>query len=474
MELPQASQDPSPSDDKSKSKSRTGPESMAEWLVRPQRWSLPFLFVLILSVASTCSFLIHTLTVLYVAPRVEYAYSLRSNFHLAHGFYPRLLFLTEPWEPQRSWFASRRMIEPLFPRVKPSPQVFFQERYDPQCIPKADWHQASFPNCNSIHEINLLSAAEINEEEEQLHVLGEGWFRTTWQLTAHNASVVLKTLRIERDFLQEYYELHRRDALTMERLTWSDFVVNVYGYCGQSALNELADFPYQGIKDLETFDRRLRGRYTPTVYKVKLQLAASVAQGLADIHAIDGADQGATMVHYDINPRNIALFAQGRPKINDFNIAELLRYNPATNKTCGFPNRMHQPWWRAPEEVSLTRGTVLVDEKVDIYALGGVLFHILTTHSPRGKMKPEFQETVRAAVEQGMAPTIPPPFDTEQNVVTVAFRKAMARCFEKDPVKRASAQEIVEILLDALMAFLDSGGNLEPVVDGKPATATKM
>jgi hypothetical protein len=29
-------------------------------------------------------------------------------------------------------------------------------------------------------------------------------------------SVVLKILRLERDFLPEYFELHRRDALAME------------------------------------------------------------------------------------------------------------------------------------------------------------------------------------------------------------------------------------------------------------------
>ena len=41
-------------------------------------------------------------------------------------------------------------------------------------------------------------------------------------------SVVLKTLRLEREYKREYYELHRRDALAMERLTYSPFVVNVH------------------------------------------------------------------------------------------------------------------------------------------------------------------------------------------------------------------------------------------------------
>lgn len=60
-----------------------------------------------------------------------------------------------------------------------------------------------------------------------------------------------KTLRLEREFKPEYYELHRRDAVAMERLTRSPFVVNVFGMCGNSALNELADFPYPGVQSLE-------------------------------------------------------------------------------------------------------------------------------------------------------------------------------------------------------------------------------
>lgn len=55
--------------------------------------------------------------------------------------------------------------------------------------------------------------------------------------------------RLERDFLPEYYELHRRDAVAMERLTSSPYVMDVFGYCGQSALTELA-FSENGMNNL--------------------------------------------------------------------------------------------------------------------------------------------------------------------------------------------------------------------------------
>jgi serine/threonine protein kinase len=322
---------------------------------------------------------------------------------------------------------------------------FTTERTD-GCLPMSEWQVKSFPNCNSFHETDFGRSVRDGE----LSVLGRGWFRTTWQYGPPGAPIplVLKTLRMEREFLPEYYELHRRDATAMERLTWSEFVVDIYGYCAQSVVNEMADFPSPDVRDLEKLNRRLRRKKGPEIDKIKLQLAASVAQGVTDIHSIDGPGR-ATMVHYDLNPRNIALFSGARPKINDFNIAEFLTYDPATNATCGFENRMHQPWWRAPEEVDPNR-TVLLDEKVDAYALCNILFSIYTTHAPRGKMKDYRMEGVRELVAAGIPPDLPPPYNETKTSITDVFTKIFSRCYAKDPKERASSQEITDILVNAI------------------------
>lgn len=326
---------------------------------------------------------------------------------------------------------------------------------DDGCVPAADWQTKSFPNCNIVHEYDLRSAGtnvgtknNHVDFEETISFLGQGWFRHAWKLQlAHNESIVLKTLRLERDFLEEYYELHRRDAVAMERLTHSAFVMNVYGFCGQSALNELADFPH-GLNSLEKFDRNLRSYDGPEILLLKLQVASSVALGVAHLHEID-SDKFATMVHYDLNPRNVAIVKSGMPKLNDFNIAEFLRINPETNKTCGFPSRLHEPWWRAPEEVEIGANNTL-DEKVDVYALGNLLFHILTTASPRGKMKIERMEETRQLVYKGVRPILPHEYAISKNKVVKAFRKAMDMCFEVNPMKRGSARQVAVILMKAL------------------------
>lgn len=272
--------------------------------------------------------------------------------------------------------------------------------------------------------------------------------------------MVLKTLRMEREFLAEYYELHRRDAVAMERLTGSPFVVNVYGYCGQSAINELADFPFEGVQNLEAFNRRMRGNDSDKAIAVKLRMAASIALGLADIHAAgSGGGDNVLMTHYDLNPRNIALFAGGKPKINDFNIAEFMYVNKETNETCRFPSRLHEPWWRAPEEMSKN----LVDEKVDVYALGNILYHTLTTHSSRGAQKKERMDHVRPLVAAGIQPIIPRVYANSTDSRIQAMVKAIHLCWERDPQERASAAQVAQVLYDTLLA---SRANNPPEKEG--------
>jgi serine/threonine protein kinase len=370
------------------------------------------------------------------------------------------------------------------------------------CVPKGEWMTASYVNCNSIHELDMGGSVS-QKDLTDLVLLGEGWFRSTWKYatgvgasgsggggkppaSATSSTVVLKTLRIEREFLEEYFDLHRRDAVAMERLTFSPYVMDVYGYCGQSAINELAEGMAGGqVASLEQLNRRMRGKESDERFLfLKLQLASDIATGLAHVHNVDvsgdykggispsaarlldgsegnagnhtmpGDSAGPTMAHYDINPRNIAIMKDGRPKLNDFNIAEFLTYDPTTNQSCGFRSRLHEPWWRAPEEMDLSHAT-MVTEKVDVYALGNVLFHILTTHSPRGKMnKEERMDQVRRQVREGERPKMLEPYASNPSLrkhrIVKAFVKAMDLCYEKDPHKRGTAIEVARVLRKAL------------------------
>ncbi|KAL7540710.1 hypothetical protein ACHAWF_006762 [Thalassiosira exigua] len=331
--------------------------------------------------------------------------------------------------------------------------------------------------------------------EEWVEFLGQGWFRSAWEVDAEGVpewdedkerlgieeSVVLKTLRIERDFLEEYYELHRRDALAMERLTFSPYVLEIYGYCGQSAINELANFGIAEMTSLEKVARSFRGMDDiEPVSKIRLQLAEMIATGVSHLHSIDypdhpdeysydedsdsgSVDRGrvrsnATLVHYDLNPRNIAIIKKGKPKLNDFNVAEFLTWDTKNHRTCGFQGRFREPWWRAPEEMhyhlSNYTNPEYLTEKVDIFAMGGVFWDLLTSHSPRGKMQKEFAERTRVKVARGAKPKCSASDCNqtrwETDPALMALKKVTWKCLRTRPEDRPTAGEIAAEISEAL------------------------
>jgi len=119
----------------------------------------------------------------------------------------------------------------------------------------------------------------------------------------------------------------------MERLTASPHVINVFGFCGHSVLTEYANGPRLG----ELADK---SRSTPLA---RLNIARDIANGLADVHGIDGEDgKNATFVHMDINPANVVSIG-GTLKLNDFNIGIIRRWNKTTQEPCGFPAQYPNP-----------------------------------------------------------------------------------------------------------------------------------
>jgi serine/threonine protein kinase len=272
----------------------------------------------------------------------------------------------------------------------------------------------------------------------------------------------------------------------MERLTFSPYVLDIYGYCGQSAINELANFGIEGLASLEKISRQFRGIDVEPVNKIKLQLASMVAAGVSHMHSIDYPDHipeanltekqklqdastrrpNATLVHYDLNPRNIAIVKRGKPKINDFNVAEFLTWDPKTNSTCGFNGRFREPWWRAPEEMHFNNANYTnpapLTEKVDIYSLGNILMNILTTHSPRGTMTKELQDEVRPKVARGELPKLPSDFNANTtDPALTAIMKAMYKCLRALPEDRPSAGEIAEELALAVESLPEEYGDKE-------------
>ncbi|EFK95254.1 protein containing Serine/threonine protein kinase // C-type lectin // C-type lectin, partial [sediment metagenome] len=105
-----------------------------------------------------------------------------------------------------------------------------------------------------------------------------------------------------------------------------------------------------------------------------MNIAVAVSNALQYAH-----DRG--VVHRDVKPANILVDKSGKVKIADFGLSKIL--NPAgidfpltmTNESMG------TPYYMAPEQIDPSRSA---DSRVDIYALGIIMYEMLTGDVPLG------------------------------------------------------------------------------------------
>jgi serine/threonine protein kinase len=102
-------------------------------------------------------------------------------------------------------------------------------------------------------------------------------------------------------------------------------------------------------------------------------------------HALQFAhDEG--IVHRDIKPSNIMLDKKGRVKITDFGLARLVEKKRKDSSAGGAGMVfMGTPQYMAPEQVDHPGK---VDRRADVYALGVVLYEMLTGALPVGEFEP--------------------------------------------------------------------------------------
>lgn len=240
-----------------------------------------------------------------------------------------------------------------------------------------------------------------------------------------------------------FFELNRVDAIAMERLTASPNVIGIYGFCSMTVIQEFAG--------RQISDQKLNGTES-------LDVAIQVARGIRAIHSI-GNSTLPSLVHNDINLANILVTDDDRPVLNDFNIAVLLMENrtaEAGPAACPFYARFPNPQWRSPEEQlegeeESRNHPPVVDEKIDIYAMGNVLYRLVAGGSPwkkngRPKLSPDEKKEVALLKRyNGTIPSIPEEVKLDDPFTAILY-KAMQMCFHFKPEDRPSAKELVDFL----------------------------
>jgi serine/threonine protein kinase len=182
-------------------------------------------------------------------------------------------------------------------------------------------------------------------------------------------------------------------------------------------------------------DRLLRG--APLSVEEAVQIAVQILSGLGAAHA-----QG--VVHRDVKPENILLDENGVAKLTDFGIARRITIQRAsggpTLAGTGLP--VGTPQYMAPEQL---RGEDL-DQRADIYALGSVLYEMLTG------LPPHIADTPYEVASLVLTTDAAPPSTRNQEIwpeLEQVMLKALSR---KRDDRYANATNFAEALQDALLA----------------------
>jgi serine/threonine protein kinase len=160
--------------------------------------------------------------------------------------------------------------------------------------------------------------------------------------------------------------------------------------------------------------------------------AATLVQTIA--WAVEYAHR-RNVIHRDLKPANVLIDEQGRPRVTDFGMAKCL--NEGGGHTV--PGQvLGTPAFMAPEQALGCNEEV--GPAADIYALGGLLYFLLTGRPPfTGNSVPQVLH--RAAHEPPVAPR------EHRPEVPAGLEAVCLRCLDKDPGQRfASAADLAAAL----------------------------
>jgi serine/threonine protein kinase/Flp pilus assembly protein TadD len=153
-----------------------------------------------------------------------------------------------------------------------------------------------------------------------------------------------------------------------------------------------------------------------------VSVARQVAEGLAEAHRLG-------IVHRDLKPHNIMIDRDGQAKVMDFGIARSVKAKGIT----GAGVIVGTPEYMSPEQVDGKDP----DRRSDIYALGVVLFEMLT-----GRLPFEGDTPLSVAVKQKSEP--PPDPKKINALIPDDLRRVVLKCLEKSKERRyQSAEDLV-------------------------------
>ncbi|HKG24589.1 MAG TPA: protein kinase [Thermomicrobiales bacterium] len=251
----------------------------------------------------------------------------------------------------------------------------------------------------------------IGERYVLLERIGEGTFAITYRArdVVLDRIVALKLLRPQYAADATFLARFSREARAAAKVNHPN-VVHVYDYGTRD------DSPYLVLQYVPGHDlKESLAREGARPAEEAARIASQILRGLEAIHR-----EG--LVHRDIKPQNVLLDFDQTARVTDFGIA----HNPANSLLTGYGTTLGTPSYMAPEQA---RGQP-VTKAADLYAVGVVLFELLTGRLP-------FTGDNPLAVMLAHVQDVPPaPSELAPNPVPPALDAIVLRALAKDPKDR--------------------------------------
>jgi serine/threonine protein kinase len=256
--------------------------------------------------------------------------------------------------------------------------------------------------------------------------LGEGGMASVYEAvdTVLQRRVAIKVILPQRRFSEMFIRRFEREARALAQLSHPN-IVKVLDY------GEEAGLPFLVMEYLPggTLKKKLGHRLD---WGEAVNLVIPIAKALAYAHE-------QQIVHRDVKPANILLTQSGEPMLSDFGITKILETEETTDLT-GTGVGIGTPDYMAPEQATNNA----VDRRADIYALGVMLYEMLTGR------KPYLADTPMAVLLKKTTEPLPRPRKYAPDL-PASLENILFRCLQPKPDNRyPTADDLVADLEDAL------------------------
>jgi eukaryotic-like serine/threonine-protein kinase len=262
-----------------------------------------------------------------------------------------------------------------------------------------------------------------------LQEIGRGGMGVVYKARQSNLS---RLVAVKMILAGEHAGLRERARLRIEAEAAAQLlhpnVVQIFEIGEQSGLPFLAMEYVPG----GNLTRMLRG--SPQAFRWSARLTETLARAIHVAHR-------RGIVHRDINPSNILIAQDGTPKISDFGLAKFLVDDHGISLNGVI---LGTPSYMAPEQVS--GNGVSVGPRTDVYALGALLYEMLTGAAPFRGFTP--METLCQVMEADLVPPSRLRHGVPEDLETICLK-----CLDRDPTKRYAT---AESLADDLRRFDES------------------